>query len=178
MTTVVNLFGGPGSGKSTLQSDLYSYMKKQGKSVEMVREVAKKWAWSKTKITPLNQLNIIGEQIKDESELYGKVDCIITDSPILLGAFYMSYNHGEDFMMRMVLDYMYFAEKNGVKFINILLKRPENKFDTRGRFESRAEVELIDEELIKFLKDSKLQIYRENNVQLDNRFKFFNELLF
>jgi hypothetical protein len=177
MTTVINLFSGPGSGKSTLQSDLYSHMKKQGKSVEMVREVAKKWAWSKKEISPLNQLNIIGEQIKDESELYGKVDYIITDSPILLGAFYMSYNHSEDFMMRMVLDYMYFAEKNGVKFINILLKRPKNMFDTRGRFESRAEVELIDEELVEFLKNCNLQIYCENNVQLDNRFSFFNDLI-
>lgn len=155
-TVVINLFGGPNTGKSTLQADLYSYMKKAGYRVEMVREVAKKWAWGKTEITPLDQLNIIGEQIKDESDLYGKVDYIITDSPIMLGAFYMDHNHGELFMQDMVRQYMDFAEKNGVIFKNILLTRKGIPYDPSGRFENKYQLEILDDNLKAFIVEARL----------------------
>lgn len=155
-TTVINLFGGPGIGKSTLQADLYAYMKKQGYRVEMVREVAKKWAWAERPISPLDQLNIIGEQIKDESELYGKVDYIITDSPIMLGAFYMDFNHGEMFMQNMINEYMYFAEKNGVEYKNFMLSRKKMKYDPFGRFESEYQLANLDENLQAFLYEARL----------------------
>jgi len=166
-TTVINLFGGPGVGKSTLQADLYADMKKRGCRVEMVREVAKKWAWDDREITALDQLNIIGEQIKDESELYGKVDFIITDSPIMLGAFYMDYNHGELFMQKMVQEYMEFAEKNGVNFMNILLSRKHMKYNPFGRFESEWQAKNLDEQLQGFLFETRLEFNRLNGFPED-----------
>lgn len=152
-TTVINLFAGPGAGKSTFQSDLYSFMKKERLKVEMVREVAKKWAWRKEKITPVDQLNIIGQQILDESDLYGKVDYIVTDSPILLGAFYMQYNFGETFMSEMVHSYMKFAQENGVEFKNFYLCRNNLQYETSGRFQTISQINTLDEELEWFLWD-------------------------
>lgn len=155
-TIVINLFGCPGVGKSTLQADLYAYMKKEEYKVEMVREVAKKWAWAERPIKPLDQLNIIGEQIKDESELYGKVDYIITDSPIMLGAFYMGFNHNNYFMQDMVKEYMSFAEKNGVEYKNFLLSRKNMKYNPAGRFQSEDEISNLDEQLQGFLYESNI----------------------
>lgn len=151
MTTVINLFGSPSSGKSTLQADLYAKMKKDGYDVEMVREVAKKWALSKNEISAFDQLNIIGEQIKHESDLYGKVEYIITDSPVMLGAFYMNYNHKERFMQNMVQYYMNFAQRKGVEFKNILLNRRGIPYQRNGRFESENEVTNLENSLQEFL---------------------------
>ena len=159
MTKVINLFGGPGSGKSTCQADLYSYMKKQGLKVEMVREVAKKWAWKNDKISPLDQLNIIGQQIQDESALYGHVDYIITDSPILLGAFYMQNNFGQTFMTNMVHDYIEFARFNNIEFSNFLMNREGLKYNPSGRYETESQVEALDNNLKLFL--------HKNNITYD-----------
>ena len=93
MTTVINLISGPGSGKSTLAAELYANMKRRHLDVEIVREVAKEWAYEGKKIGPFEQIAIIGEQIKKESSLFGKVNYIVTDSPTLLGAFYFEHNH-------------------------------------------------------------------------------------
>lgn len=168
MSKVINLFGGPGAGKSTMQSDLYSLMKKEGKKVEMVREVAKKWAWDKRPIGPLDQLNILGEQIKDESELYGKVDFIVTDSPILLGAFYMNYNHNQSFMTDMVLQYMKFAEQNGVKYYNFLLNRKGVPYKSFGRFQSEEKAKDLDLSLKDYLNLNKVE-YVETELGGDDR---------
>jgi deoxyadenosine/deoxycytidine kinase len=150
MTTVINLIGGPGIGKSTLAAELYAKMKRKHMNVEMVREVAKEWALEGRQIGPFEQLSILGEQIKRESSLFNKVDYIVTDSPVLLGAFYLEYNHNQDFMNKPILDYYYFAQTNGVKFINYKLPRI-NPYDTKGRFESEKEATDIDDAIYFYL---------------------------
>lgn len=144
MTTVINLIGGPGTGKSTLAAELYAKMKRMHLSVEMVREVAKEWAWEGKAIGPFEQIAILGEQIKKESSLFNKVDYIITDSPVLLGAFYFDYNHNELFMNKMVRDYYLFAASKDMEFKNYIIPR-SGTYDKIGRFESEAEAEDIDD---------------------------------
>lgn len=143
MTTVINLLAGPGAGKSTLAAELYAAMKKQHMKVEMVREVAKEWAWEGRAIGPFEQISILGEQIKRESSLFNKVDYIVTDSPVLLGAFYFDWNHNQSFVNQMVRDYYRFAENNGVKFLNFILPRTK-QYVQDGRYETQAEALDID----------------------------------
>lgn len=42
---VINLFGGPGIGKSTLAAGLFEHMKIAGFNVELVNEYAKDMVW-------------------------------------------------------------------------------------------------------------------------------------
>lgn len=144
MTKVINLIGSPGAGKSTLAAELYARMKHMHLNVEMVREVAKEWAWSGKAIGPFEQIAILGEQINRESSLFNKVDYIITDSPVLLGAFYFDYNHNEQFMNQMVQNYYSFAESKGIEFKNYVIPR-KGPYQITGRFESEAEADDIDE---------------------------------
>jgi len=150
MTVVINLIGGPGVGKSTLAAELYAKMKQYNMKVEMVREVAKDWAWEGREITAFDQIAIIGEQIKRESMLFDKVDYIITDSPILLGSFYFDYNHDQRFMNQMVKDYYKYSETENVKFLNFVQDR-FGTYEEDGRFESKQEAEDIDDALILYL---------------------------
>lgn len=85
---VINLFAGAGAGKSTTAAGLYFHMKIKGYSVELVTEYAKELTWKKDKETLKNQLHILDVQEGRQALLKGQVDCIITDSPILLGLIY------------------------------------------------------------------------------------------
>jgi hypothetical protein len=142
-TVVISLLGGPGVLKSTTAAELYAKMKRKRLKVELVREVAKDYAWAGHKIGPFEQISILGEQIKRESSLYGKVDYIVTDSPVMLGAFYFEHNHKEIFMSKMVSSYYKFSKQNGVKFKNYLLPRTV-KYQQDGRFENESQAKQVD----------------------------------
>jgi nicotinamide riboside kinase len=139
ITTVINLFGESGAGKSTLAAELYAKMKKRGLKVELVREFAKELAWDGRVIGPFDQIAIIGEQMRRESSLFGKVDYIITDSPAMLGAFYMDYNHNQDFMTDTVSKYISYARyDHDVLFKNIMVER-QGEYEVSGRYETEAQ---------------------------------------
>jgi len=150
LTTVINLFGEPGVGKSTLAAEIYSEMKKMGLKVELVREFAKELAWEGKKIGPFDQMAIIGEQIRRESSLFGKVDYIITDSPALLGAFYMEYNHNQTYMTDMVKKYLFYSTEKNVVFKNYLIDT-HKEYVQDGRYETEDEAKKIKSTLIDFL---------------------------
>ena len=58
MTTVINLIGAPGSGKTTIATDLFSKMKYLGYNVELVTEYAKELVWEQRHETFKNELYI------------------------------------------------------------------------------------------------------------------------
>jgi len=151
MTThVINFFAGPGSGKSTTAAQLFSKLKYMSKEVELVREYMKMWAWTGRKPDKFSQFYITGKQVQAESQLYGKVDFIVTDSPILLGPFYETRYAKREIVLPSVLNFMDFAEKNGVVYHNYFLKRQKD-FKQGGRYETEDEAKQIDEDLKSFL---------------------------
>lgn len=88
MTTIINLYAGPGSGKSTSAAHMYAELKREGVNAELVREYVKDWAWDNRKLSTYDQIYVMGKQVRRESMLYGKVDFIVTDSPVLQGVYY------------------------------------------------------------------------------------------
>jgi len=151
MTVVINLFGGPGCGKSTLAAELFVAFKRQGKNVELVREYVKDWAWANRKIGIYDQLYICGKQSHKEVSLYGKVDVIITDSPLLLGPFYQEYYSGtESYVLPAVSGLLSQASRSGVKHLNFHLSR-EKKYNPAGRYETEEQAVTIDNAIATFL---------------------------
>lgn len=150
MTKLICFYGAPSSGKSTNSCKLYASKKTKGENVELVREAAKEWCWENRKIGMYDQMYLISEQIRRESMLFGKVDTIITDSPALLGAFYMEHNHNKRFMTDLVLKYIETAKQNNVTFINKWCRIKQ--YNPVGRYESKKQALKIQEDLWQFLK--------------------------
>lgn len=88
MTLLVNIYGQPGSGKSTTRADVFRILKQNGVNAEECYELAKKLTWSKRHEEIVCQPYIFGKSVRDVEILMGKVDVIITDSPIMLCRFY------------------------------------------------------------------------------------------
>lgn len=88
MTVVVNLYGGPGAGKSTTRAGVFHKLKMYGVNVEEVAEYAKDLTWEGRDYALSNQLYVFAKQFKRMDMLMGKVDVLVTDSPLLLSSVY------------------------------------------------------------------------------------------
>jgi hypothetical protein len=155
MTKVINLFGGSGIGKSTTAAHLFAEMKYRGLHCELVREYVKMWAWQGKKVGPFDQMYLLGKQSKYESILYGNVDYIVTDSPLLLCPIYERFYSGQELVGPAALNFIEDAKTKGVEHINFVLKRQKH-FDPRGRYEDLETAEKVDSVIQQYLTDKNI----------------------
>lgn len=86
---VINLFGGPGAGKSTLAAEIFVTLKKQQKEVEYVTEYAKEMVFEERQNVLDDQLYILAKQNRKISRLQNKgLEYVVCDSPLLIGLLY------------------------------------------------------------------------------------------
>jgi hypothetical protein len=141
----INLYGGPGIGKSTVSSIVFSELKIRGFNVEIVHEYAKELVYEGFDLREADsnfQYRIIMEQLRRELLFQNKVEYIITDSPLFLNAFYskekraLNLARGHD------------SSEN----FHFYLVRSNEHFEGRGRSHSEKESLSIDKQMIRFLK--------------------------
>lgn len=85
---VINLIGGPGSGKSTAMAGIFYNLKKSGINCEMVTEYVKDKVWEESYKTIEDQFYLAAKYYHKLWRVAQKVDVIITDSSLLAGIFY------------------------------------------------------------------------------------------
>lgn len=144
---VVNLFGAPGAGKSTGAAYVFSKLKLSGINAELVTEFAKDKVWEESRAAFQNQTYIFGEQYFRISKLDGKVDVVVTDSPILLSKF---YNNDEN--LDAELDALVTKAFNSYCNMNVFINRVK-PYNPAGRFQTENESDALSCEMKKFLND-------------------------
>ena len=146
MSLIVNVFAGPGTGKSTLAAGVYTELKLAGINAEMAREYVKSWAWEGRQIGPFDQIYFMGKQARTETMLYRKASVIITDCPLLLGVVYAE-RYSDPRIAKAVEDMAMavyrVAEDSGHRYFNIMLSR-EKKYVQDGRYESEDQAREVD----------------------------------
>ena len=151
-TKIINLFAGPGAGKSTIASGLMYELKKQHISADNPYEFPKNLAWDENVNAIKDQLYITANQHRNIVRSYGKVDFVICDSPILFGIVYnKKYKEGGDFISSLYneeFDNFVFNLFNRYDNINYFLERNLNSsYDDKERFQTLDESKIIDREI-------------------------------
>lgn len=85
---VINLFGPPGSGKSTGAAEVFAALKKSGVNAELVTEFAKDKTWEHNATALGCQEYVFGKQSYRLARCRNDVDVIVTDSPLPLTIIY------------------------------------------------------------------------------------------
>ena len=148
-TIVVNMFAGPGAGKSTMTADVYSKLKWQDIECEMSLEYAKNKVWEDCTATLNDQIYVFGKQLHRQFVLEDKVPVIITDSPLILS---ILYDEAKNEQLKALVLQQFNRNHN----INVYLRR-RKKYNKNGRMQTHEQA--ID-------KDNQLKaILDENGVQ-------------
>lgn len=133
MLKSINLFGGPGVGKSVTRARLFSEMKMQGFKVEEVHEYAKDMVYEDRYNILNDQLYLLAKQNRKMKRLEDKVDYCITDSPLLLNYVYLGDVPYAVTFTKLLLD-IYRQYDN----INIYLER-DHAYQEYGRYHNEQE---------------------------------------
>ncbi|MNC17403.1 hypothetical protein D3C75_652800 [compost metagenome] len=142
---VVNIFGGPGTGKSTTAAYLFHELKCAGKNVELVTEYAKDMVWEGRMNVLSDQLYMAAKQNRKLERLVNHgLEVAITDSPLILGALYQPPGYYELFEPFLVEVF------NSYNNLNIYLKR-STEYNPLGRNQTLEEAIVIDEQNLKLL---------------------------
>lgn len=136
-TIIVNLWGGPGVGKSTTATGVFSDLKQQGVIAEYVPEFAKSLTWAQDLPALDNQFYVSGYQLEMLREVLGQVQVVVTDSPVMLGSIYQDSE-----VFSEALEETYSALTKGFPDIDILLTRRKG-FVQEGRNQTEQEAKDI-----------------------------------
>lgn len=144
---VVNLFGVPGSGKSTGAAYIFSQLKMKGINVELVTEFAKEKKWENNTEVFKNQAYVFGEQSYRLSRCRDKVDVIVSDSPLPLSILYNQEPSLTENFYRCVMDVF-----NSYHNVNYLLSRTA-PYNPIGRNQTEDESDALRKPMVQLLKD-------------------------
>jgi nicotinamide riboside kinase len=152
---VINIFGGPGIGKSTISAGIFYTLKRMSINTELVTEFAKDLVWEKHKFMLEDQLLVFANQHRRISRLKDQVDVIVTDSPFIMGLVYA--NEGSYKSMPQLM----FEAWNTFNNLNIVVTRSTN-YQEVGRLQDEQTAIDIDLQIMKLLDDNQIK-YRTIN---------------
>jgi nicotinamide riboside kinase len=125
-TLIINLIGGPCSGKSTVSAELFARLKKMGIHCELVSEYIKDRIYEENKTIPNNQIAIFGMEHYNISNKIGKVDVIIHDGSFINNILYKKGDNPE-------FDKLIISEYHKFWNLDFFIKRGNIEFEDYGR---------------------------------------------
>ena len=144
ITKNILLYGAPSSGKSSLGALVFGLLKLKNYNTELIREYAKELVWAGCDMknaTSEEELDIFVNQTKRERLVRGKVEYMVSDSPLLLNAF---YSHNE-YAKQVALNSL---SQNDYHF---WLTKDISRHEDAGRSHDQDEAKEVDLQMRKFL---------------------------
>lgn len=148
---VINIFSGPGVGKSTTAAGLFYEMKKMHLNVELVTEYAKDAVWEKRFNILEDQIYVFAKQQRRIARLLDhSIEWVITDSPIPLGLCYVKEGALSANFYNLVIEVFNQYENH-----NYLLSR-NVAYNPIGRNQTEEEAKEFDKKATNLLKTYKI----------------------
>lgn len=149
-TIVVNLYAGPGAGKTTSAWEIASRLKKENITTEYVPEYAKELVWENN-VRLLDgslqsQMHLFEEQNWRLQRLQGKVSVAVTDSPIMLSLIY-----GKE--ITPALSQQILHAYHGYNNFDMFIQRGTH-FEQAGRIHDLTESKAIDSQIHALLQEN------------------------
>lgn len=172
--SVINLYAGPGSGKSTTSRALSALFGGNGISSIAPIEIPKLHVWEKSFHDLSDQLKIFANQKYSQDLCFEKYKVSVVDSPLLMQWVYMEQNkaNNTEELKNIILNAFKEREKNCISFF---LKR-EHKYSNYGRVHNEHQSNELNNKIINVL--------IQNNVHFKSfythpfiGFEIFNELV-
>ncbi len=161
MNYVINLFAGPGAGKSTTAAGLFSLLKLKGIKSELVTEYIKDAVYEGRSMTLDNQFYVTAKQhhkiwrvLQHWNQKNVTNGFIVTDSPILLGLMYLQESPSANKFRKFILE-----EYNQFNNINIFIERVK-EYDPVGRIQTEDEAKELDNKTQKFLDENGINYHK------------------
>lgn len=166
---VINLFGGPGSGKTTIAAQLFAELKKRHYDVELVTEFAKDLIMQNNQAALQHQFYVTGVQAHRIWSAAQKMQVVVVDSPILLGPIYDQRNS------KALLD-LCVEHHDELNNLNIFLSRKGVQHSMVGRVHSLTESVGIDNRIHRLLDELKVEYISLEEVGMDKLIALIGQL--
>lgn len=173
MAKIINLFGGPGAGKTTLAAALFHSLKVLHLNAEIISEFPKDMIVEQNAQSLDNQFYITANQgyrVWCAAKIY---DFVIVDSPILLGAIYNKNKNIAKEFNAFLLKYHHEFDNT-----NIFLERKKNLIHRMsGRIHDIDEAINKDKEIKLFLDENNISYHSFNRLEPNIVQKIIKDIL-
>ena len=139
-TLIVNLIGGPCSGKSTVAAELFARLKKMGIRCELCSEYIKERIYEENQTIPKNQIAIFGMEHYTICNKIGKVDVIVHDGSWINNILYKSEDSKE-------FDNLIVSEYKKYNNLDFFIDRGTIQFEEYGRIHTLEQSIKIDDKI-------------------------------
>lgn len=156
-TLIVNLIGGPCSGKSTVAAELFARLKKMGIKCELVPEYIKEEIYDEHNLVINDQIYLFSHELHQLLNKINKVDVIIHDGSLLLN---INYDKEDNKIFHELI----ITEYNKFNNLDFFLCRNNIKFEKYGRIHDENESKIIDEKI-----KNLYHKYNLNFIELDSK---------
>jgi len=176
MSKIINIFGGPGIGKSSIAAGITYKLKRNHISCDQPYEFPKLLAWDDNHSAIQDQLYVLANQHRGIVKSYGKVDYIVLDSPILLSLTYRNYYKGTEYPSSLYgesFDKMVLDTFNQYDNINIVLDRADGVHNNDERYQNLEESKELDIVIENSLMENNIPFHKikVNDNTVDNIMK-------
>lgn len=137
---------------STMAAEVFTLLKKRGINCELIQEYAKSRVWEESFRTLDDQVYVFGKQSHRQWQCDGKVDVIVTDSPLLLS---IIYDKSKTELLADLVMHVFDQYDN----LNIMLDYSFDGYETVGRMQNKHESDKIHENIRAMLDEELYEYY-------------------